>query len=122
MLTGEAWESVASKGFDDSRLFAAYLNTLKWNCVTSTDPKLFQSPFRAGIRHKAIDSLESELKATHIEDSRRAASEDELEASRERQHVLREQIERLRTLLENSRKSIGLSDTHFQAAISTRCS
>ena len=50
VLTGEAWEEVASKGFDDSRLFAAYLNTLKWNCVTSTDPKLFQSPFRAGIR------------------------------------------------------------------------
>lgn len=50
ILTGEAWESVAKKGFDDSRLFAAYLNTLKWNCVTSTDPRLFQSPFRAGIR------------------------------------------------------------------------
>ncbi|QDU01937.1 RNA polymerase-associated protein RapA [Gimesia chilikensis] len=50
ILTGEAWEEVASKGFDDSRLFSAYLNTLKWNCVTSTDPKLFQSPFRAGIR------------------------------------------------------------------------
>lgn len=49
ILTGEAWESVAKKGFDDSRLFAAYLNTLKWNCVTSTDPRLFQSPFRAGI-------------------------------------------------------------------------
>ena len=50
ILTGEAWEQVASRGFDESRLFAAYLNTLKWNCVTSTDPKLFQSPFRAGIR------------------------------------------------------------------------
>ena len=50
ILTGEAWEEVASRGFDDSRLFAAYLKTLKWNCVTSTDPKLFQSPFRAGIR------------------------------------------------------------------------
>src|SRR5690606_9364760 len=50
VLTGEAWEAVAAKGFDDPSLFAAYLNTLKWNCVTSTDPKLFQSPFRAGIR------------------------------------------------------------------------
>lgn len=50
ILTGEAWEAVASNGFDESRLFAAYLNTLKWNCVTSTDPYLFQSPFRAGIR------------------------------------------------------------------------
>jgi hypothetical protein len=50
ILTGEAWEEVASQGFDDAKVFAAYLNTLKWNCVTSTDPKLFQSPFRAGIR------------------------------------------------------------------------
>jgi hypothetical protein len=50
ILTGEAWEAIAAKGFDDSRLFAAYINTLKWNCVTSTGPKLFQSPFRAGIR------------------------------------------------------------------------
>ncbi|TWT80496.1 RNA polymerase-associated protein RapA [Planctomycetes bacterium CA13] len=50
VLTSEAWETIAAKGFDESKVFAAYLNTLKWNCVTSTDPKLFQSPFRAGIR------------------------------------------------------------------------
>ena len=40
VLTSEAWESIAAKGVDESKLFAAYLNTLKWNCVTSTDPKL----------------------------------------------------------------------------------
>lgn len=50
VLTDEAWESIAQRGFDQPRLFASYLNTLKWNCVTATDPKLFQSPFRAGIR------------------------------------------------------------------------
>lgn len=50
VLTAEAWESLGSRGFDAPNLFAAYLNTLRWNCVTSTDPKLFQSPFRAGIR------------------------------------------------------------------------
>ncbi|MFN3194041.1 MAG: DISARM system SNF2-like helicase DrmD [Aureliella sp.] len=50
VVTAEDWEAIASKGFDDQRTFAAYLNSLKWNCVTSTDPKLFQSPFRAGIR------------------------------------------------------------------------
>ena len=50
IVTGEAWESVAKRGFDPPRLFASYLNTLKWNCVTATDPKLFQSPFRAGIK------------------------------------------------------------------------
>lgn len=47
---GEAWEAIAKRGFDDQRVFAAYLHTLRWNCVTSTDPRLFQSPFRAGIR------------------------------------------------------------------------
>jgi superfamily II DNA or RNA helicase len=50
ILTEEAWESVCNRGFDPSDRFAAYLNTLRWNCVTSTDPNLFQSPFRAGIR------------------------------------------------------------------------
>ena len=50
ILTGEAWESVAKRGFDAPRLFAAYLKTLQWNCVTATNPRLFQSPFRAGIR------------------------------------------------------------------------
>ncbi|MGO8747547.1 MAG: DISARM system SNF2-like helicase DrmD [Thermoguttaceae bacterium] len=48
--TGEAWEAVAKRGFDQPRLFAAYLKTLRWNCVTATNPRLFQSPFRAGIR------------------------------------------------------------------------
>lgn len=48
--TGEAWDAIAQRGFDPPSLFAAYLNTLKWNCVTATDPRLFQSPFRAGIR------------------------------------------------------------------------
>ncbi len=46
----EAWRSIGKRGFDDSRQFAAYLNTLRWNCVTATDPALFQAPFRAGIR------------------------------------------------------------------------
>ena len=50
LVTGEAWEAVAKRGFDPPRPFAAYLNTLKWNCVTATNPKLFQSPFRAGIK------------------------------------------------------------------------
>lgn len=50
ILTGEAWESIAKRGFDKAKLFSSYLNTLRWNCVTSTDPRLFQSPFRAGIK------------------------------------------------------------------------
>jgi SNF2 family DNA or RNA helicase len=50
ILTGEAWQDLATRGFDPPRLFSAYLHTLRWNCVTATDPRLFQSPFRAGIQ------------------------------------------------------------------------
>ena len=50
IISGEAWDAIAKRGFDPARIFAAYLNTLRWNCVTATDPRLFQSPFRAGIR------------------------------------------------------------------------
>ena len=39
------------------RQFAAFLHTLRWNCVTATDPNLFQSPFRAGIK---IDAYQME--------------------------------------------------------------
>jgi ERCC4-related helicase len=35
---------------DDPRAFAAYFHALKWSCVSATDAKLFQSPFRAGIK------------------------------------------------------------------------
>lgn len=52
ILETASWESVASKGFDDSRYFSAYLHALRWNCVTSTEPKLFQAPYRAGIEVK----------------------------------------------------------------------
>ncbi|WP_371416146.1 DISARM system SNF2-like helicase DrmD [Aphanizomenon sp. UHCC 0183] len=48
-----SWESIANRGFDHPRLFSAYLHTLRWNCVTSTDAKLFQAPYRAGIEVKA---------------------------------------------------------------------
>jgi len=57
LISGEAWEAVAKRGFDQPRLFAAYLHTLRWNCVTATDARLFQSPFRAGIR---IDAYQLE--------------------------------------------------------------
>lgn len=38
---------------DDPRTFAAYLHALRWGCVTSTDPSLFQAPLRAGIVPKS---------------------------------------------------------------------
>ncbi len=48
-----SWECIVNRGFDNPRLFSAYLHTLRWNCVTSTNPKLFQAPYRAGIEVKA---------------------------------------------------------------------
>ena len=57
VLEDDGWSLVAEKGFDDPALFAAYLRTLSWNCVTATDSNLFQAPFRAGIR---IDAYQLE--------------------------------------------------------------
>lgn len=35
---------------DPPRTFGAYYNALRWNRVTATDAKLFQAPFRAGVK------------------------------------------------------------------------
>lgn len=62
---GEQWGRLGTSGFDDPDLFSSYFNTLKWNCVTATDPNLFQSPFRAGIRLEAYQ-LEPLRKALRL--------------------------------------------------------
>src|SRR5256885_2847259 len=50
IIGGTSWKTVAQRGFDKPRLFSAYLHSLRWNCVTATNPKLFQAPYRAGIQ------------------------------------------------------------------------
>ena len=50
ILHTEGWADLARRGFDPPARFAAFLHTLRWNCVTATDPTLFQAPFRAGIK------------------------------------------------------------------------
>lgn len=57
ILEEEGWTDLASKGFDEPQQFAAFLHTLRWNCVTAADPNLFQAPFRAGIK---IDAYQME--------------------------------------------------------------
>ena len=57
ILKEEGWQDLGSKGFDPPKRFAAFLHTLRWNCVTATDPNLFQAPFRAGIK---IDAYQME--------------------------------------------------------------
>ncbi|MGA0200206.1 MAG: helicase-related protein, partial [Prochlorotrichaceae cyanobacterium] len=44
VLGESSWDVVGQSGFDQPDLFSAYLHTLRWNCVTSTKPNLFQSP------------------------------------------------------------------------------
>ena len=57
ILEDEGWDNLATKGFDPTRRFAAFYNTLRWHCTTATDPNLFQAPFRAGIK---IDAYQME--------------------------------------------------------------
>ncbi len=57
IVAAENWADLGSRGFDPPRRFAAFLHTLRWHCTTATDPRLFQSPFRAGIR---IDAYQME--------------------------------------------------------------
>lgn len=57
ILGEEVWKRIGEKGFDEPRLFSAYVHALRWNCVTATNPNLFQAPFRAGIR---IDAYQLE--------------------------------------------------------------
>jgi hypothetical protein len=53
IVSGASWADVARRGFDPPKMFSAYLHTLRWNCVTSTNPRLFQAPYRAGIEIQA---------------------------------------------------------------------
>jgi hypothetical protein len=59
LLTDEAdsWSAVAQSGTDDPEAFRAYMRSLTWRTSTAADRKLFQSPFRAGIRMSAYQLL-----------------------------------------------------------------
>ena len=49
IVDAASFREVAARGLDEPRTFAAYLHAQRWNCVTSTRPRLFQAPHRAGI-------------------------------------------------------------------------
>ncbi len=57
ILDESVWKSIGQRGFDPPRYFSAYVHALRWNCVTATNARLFQAPFRAGIR---IDAYQLE--------------------------------------------------------------
>jgi hypothetical protein len=50
IIEDAGWQRIGEQRFDDPELFAAYARTVRWGCVTATDPSRFQAPFRAGIR------------------------------------------------------------------------
>jgi hypothetical protein len=59
IVDAQSFRSVATRGLDDPRTFAAYLHAQRWNCVTSTRPRLFQAPHRAGIELLTYSSSRS---------------------------------------------------------------
>jgi hypothetical protein len=81
------------------------------------DVKLTET-LRAGIRRADVAALVNEIETADLDPDRKQAVVEELEATRERQQALRAQIDTLRTLLDDSQKSIGLDEKHFRAAIS----
>lgn len=68
ILDASSWKRVAEKGFDPPDLFAAYYNSLRWNLVTATDPRLFQAPYRAGIQVDAyqLEPLQKALRLPRV--------------------------------------------------------
>jgi hypothetical protein len=81
------------------------------------DAKL-ERTLRGGIRRRTLAALEKEIRDADLDPQHRSTVEEELEAARQRQDELRQQIDHLRNLLEDSQKSIGLTQQHFRSAIS----
>lgn len=54
ILEEEGWADLATKRFDPPRHFAAFLHTLRWNCVTATDPNPFRGGFSAGTKVEGL--------------------------------------------------------------------
>ena len=73
---------------------------------------------RNGIRHADADTIKLQVEAADLEQTRKAATQEELEAARERQGDLKAQIERCQGLLERSRRSVQFSPGPFRDAIS----
>src|SRR5260370_29075937 len=65
VIEASSWKDIAKRGFDLPKQFSAYLHTLRWNLVTSTNARLFQAPYRAGIQVKAYQ-LEPLRKALQL--------------------------------------------------------
>ena len=49
IIAESGWQGVGGGDFDTPDRFGAFYRTMRWGCVTATDPTLFQAPYRAGI-------------------------------------------------------------------------
>ena len=87
-------------------------------CMNAVLDSRLTKTMQRGIRRDSIEAQEREILDANLDPEHRQAIDEELEATRERQQALREQIDRLRNLLESSQKSIGLKEDHFRSAIS----
>ncbi|MBL8214712.1 MAG: DEAD/DEAH box helicase [Bryobacterales bacterium] len=71
-----------------------------------------------GIRRVDIAALESKVNEADLPEDKKALVKEELDAAREREMALREQIERLRTMKDRSQQAAGFDEKHFRAALS----
>ena len=77
-----------------------------------------ESMLKSGIRRSEIDNLAQQMESADLETGMRDTVAEELESSRDRQMDLRLQVDRLRNLLDASKKAVGLKEEHFRAAVS----
>ena len=73
---------------------------------------------RKGIRHRDAERLAREIEAADLDQEQKRVAAEELEAARERQEDLKEQIERCRGLLDRSRRWVDFEPEPFRDAMS----
>jgi hypothetical protein len=73
---------------------------------------------RQGIRHRDAEQLASEIEKADLDAEKKRKTEEELEASRDRQEDLKTQIERCQSLLQASRAWTGFEAEPFRDALS----
>ena len=81
------------------------------------DSKLTKS-LGKGLRHRDLAAIEFDIQSADLDVEQKQSILSELESGRDRQLKLREQIERLSTLLGESEKTIAFDVDNFRSAIS----
>ena len=71
-----------------------------------------------GIRHRDAGQLARDIDQADLDEERKRVTEEELEATRERQEDLKVQIERCQNLLDSSRKWVDFEPEPFRDALS----